>query len=315
MMSDLIKAIEINDIERVKKIVSNGIDYNEQNSPLGLAAEIGNCEVVRILVESGCKVEWGGAMQETPLYLATYEGHAEVSKFLISKHAKINAKGEDGSTALMNASSLGYFDIVVMLVEAGAKVNILSNDGDFALLGAASNKNEKICKYLLPLTSSKLIKKVDLSFIDNDRSKSKPSKEYEKLVDFILDINTDELSKNRDLKKEIKQVNLFASKVLDKQSVGMNGQTVVKYAVGKPEVLSCLLSNGFTNAIDLQDDEGDTPLINACFKAYLETVKILIDAGADVQLKNKKHENALFAVIKGNKSNQIRSFNCFMITE
>lgn len=50
--------------------------------------------------------------------------------------------------------------------------------------------------------------------------------------------------------------------------------------------------------INAQDDEGFTPLMNACQNRHVEVVKILLEAGADISLKSKYGDTAL-SLVKG----------------
>ena len=53
--------------------------------------------------------------------------------------------------------------------------------------------------------------------------------------------------------------------------------------------------------LNAQNNNGDTPLMEACFYKREELIKILIQNGADVLIKNKRGEDAFnFAMKQGN---------------
>jgi ankyrin repeat protein len=305
MTSNIIQAIESNDLAQIIEIVNGGVRFTRHNSPLGIAAELGNVEIVKFLVRSGCKVEWAGALEPSPLYLAASKGHLEVVKLLIDNNAKLDAKDEDGFTPLMSASALGYFEVVKLLVESGAKTNVTNESGDFALLCAASNGHNNIFEYLLPLTSQKLIKILNTCHDFSTVPKSKPSKDYQKLLDAIVNTKLARFDDPQNLGLYINTVNLLIPNVKEFLTSNYTEGTALHQAIGIPEVLTSLLNHGHEKELNILDIDGNIPLICACFDDDLKTVEILLNAGADVNLKNKKHENALFAVVKGHKSNQI----------
>jgi uncharacterized protein len=65
-------------------------------------------------------------------------------------------------------------------------------------------------------------------------------------------------------------------------------------AYGHVQVVSRLLERGAS--INAQDDEGFTPLMNACQNRHVEVVRILIQKKADKSLKNRYFETALSLV-------------------
>jgi ankyrin repeat protein len=305
MTSNIIQAIESNDLAKIIEIVNGGVRFTRQNSPLGIAAELGNVKIVRFLVESGCKVEWGGALEASPLCLAASEGHLEIVKFLIDNNGKIDAKDENGFTPLMSASAKGSFDVVKLLVESGAKTNVINESGDFALLCAASNGHNNIFEYLLPLTAQKLIKILNTSQDFSTVSKSKPSKEYQELLDAIVNTKLARFNDPQNLGLYINTVNSLIPNVKGFLTSNYIKGTALHEAIEIPEIVTSLLNHGYDKELNVLDVNGNTPLMCACFANDLKTVEILLNAGADVNLKNKKYENTLFAVVKGHKSNQM----------
>jgi uncharacterized protein len=308
MTLTILSAIESNDIEQVKDIISNGIKFTKQNSPLGLAASLGNIEIVRVLVETGCKVEWGGELEPSPLCLAAYEGKTEVVKFLIEKQAKLDSKDEDGFTPLMIAAAMGHLEIVKLLVEVGAKINVESEQGDFALLSAATNGHHEIHEYLLPLTSPKLIRRLNSSLVDfgKQRLKAKPSKELIKLIDDIASVKIKMYHRQQSIESEMLQVHKSISKIVDCQAVDLNGRNALHHAIESPEIITALLKHGFRDAVNIQDVDGNTALILACEnKNAIESIELLLSNGAETELKNHKGYTALMNTVISSKSNEI----------
>jgi ankyrin repeat protein len=306
-MLTISRAVESNDLEQVKSIIRSGIKFTKGDSPLGLAAELGNVEIVEALVDAGCNVEWGGFVEPSPLCLAAFEGNTDVVQFLIEKQAKLNSKDADGFTPLMSAAANGHLEIVKLLIEAGAKINIQSEYGDFALLSASNNGHREIYEYLLQLTSAKLSKQVDDSLIyaEDGKPKPKPPKELTRLIDDIVSVVVKMYDRGSSIEKEMLRVHKSISKIVDYQAVDLNGSTALHHSVQNLEITKALLDSGFGSAINIQNHEGNTALISACTSNRLEVIKLLIDCGADTELKNLEGFTALITTVQCTKSNEI----------
>jgi len=73
--------------------------------------------------------------------------------------------------------------------------------------------------------------------------------------------------------------------------VGADGATPVHLAVKHPEVLSILLENGGKRAAAKPDAAGRTPLMAAVDAANAQSIKLLLDAGADVNARDREFGN------------------------
>ena len=86
---DLIEAVKINNLERVRLLVEQGADKHKVDSdgctPFWLASYRGHLEVAQYLVEQGASLEkattWGG----TPLIAAALDDHLEVTRYLLEQ--------------------------------------------------------------------------------------------------------------------------------------------------------------------------------------------------------------------------------------
>ncbi|KAG2379050.1 hypothetical protein C9374_007688 [Naegleria lovaniensis] len=102
-------ACEYDEIEKVQKLLHDGVDPNSsdersgyylfEKTPLIKAAQWGNLAIVKLLVD-----EFGATINHqsligTALHWATYNGHFEVMKFLLSKGADKTLTNKDGQTA------------------------------------------------------------------------------------------------------------------------------------------------------------------------------------------------------------------------
>ena len=150
------------------------------DTPLMIAAKTGIVAAVKVLLDHGADVnaseDWG---KTTPLMWAVAENHIEVTKLLIGKGADIEARsvfvppgtgrGFEGTlprqrrpeevgpvafssgemTALLLASRDGRLGALKVLVEAGAKINAIAADGKNGLGLALFNGNYAVADYLI----------------------------------------------------------------------------------------------------------------------------------------------------------------------
>ena len=91
------------------------------NEQLFKAVELNEIKEVKRLIEEGANVNAVDEDGMTALYWASRWGYSEIVKMLIEKGADVNVVDEYfRETALHKASHYGYSKIVKMLIEVGA---------------------------------------------------------------------------------------------------------------------------------------------------------------------------------------------------
>lgn len=107
----------------------------EQDSPnesMMQAIKKGDCESVKLLLEKGADVTYGGHQCST-LAVATSYGHQEIVELLLNKGAVVNYPNFGYSFALFLALFGGYRRIVQLLLKNGA----IGNDDKWSPYEAA----------------------------------------------------------------------------------------------------------------------------------------------------------------------------------
>ncbi len=102
------------------------------------AAEFGQSEVVKMLVERGINVDSRSSRDVTPLMYASQNGDVEIVKYLIGKGANVNARPDNKVTPLIGAARTGHYEVVRLLLEAGARVDARDELGLTALMHAVA---------------------------------------------------------------------------------------------------------------------------------------------------------------------------------
>jgi ankyrin repeat protein len=123
------------DRELVAELLKRGAKPNAMNkygsSPLSEAVKLANVELVKMLLDAGADAESPNADGETALMLAARAGALDVAKLLVAHGANVNAiEAWRGQTALMWAVDGSYPEIAELLIAKGADVHAraMAND-------------------------------------------------------------------------------------------------------------------------------------------------------------------------------------------
>ena len=108
-------------------LINNGADVNiiddEQNTPLHIAFQRDNIEIIMALLDRGADVNIIDDEQNTPLHLACKKGNIELVNKIINKGVDINASNGNQYTPLHLACKNGNVELVNKLIDKGADVN------------------------------------------------------------------------------------------------------------------------------------------------------------------------------------------------
>ena len=135
-------------LERAKKssgmnqarLLVNRVD-NSNYASLHYAAENGHDDVVNLLARWGAEMDKPLSIKRkrlTPLMLAARAGHFKAAVALINNDCHIEMKDVLGRTALMHAALNGHYPVVALLLNKGANPNALDAAGNTGLHYAAA---------------------------------------------------------------------------------------------------------------------------------------------------------------------------------
>ena len=118
--SPLLYAIEQDKKAMIVFLIKSGADINvarssDGNTPLILAAQLGNFQVVNILISKGARLNAADSNKSTALIIAAKENHENIVKQLLSVGADLNATDNGGLTALKHAEKLGHRNVVQVI--------------------------------------------------------------------------------------------------------------------------------------------------------------------------------------------------------
>lgn len=102
----------------------------DYDTPLGLAADNGYIECVKVLLERGAKAHHVQGAKTTVLWQATRKtGNREIVKLLLGHGAPVDVMNDFHATPLMSACKAGDSEIVALLLERGASVEYRDDRG------------------------------------------------------------------------------------------------------------------------------------------------------------------------------------------
>jgi ankyrin repeat protein len=119
----LLTAAEGGDKDSVRALLDEGSDVEETdsygNTALIFAAANGHVGIIRILLAAGADVNASRKDGMTPLILGTFSAHADVVRTLLAAGASLDATDSLGMTALQWAKSKGITEIEHILSDVG----------------------------------------------------------------------------------------------------------------------------------------------------------------------------------------------------
>ena len=106
-------------VKYTNKFIAAGIDIDKQvagYTPLYVAAECGNAEIVQSLIKHGANIDPEDEYGSTPFIAATRTGRIGIVKLFIKHNANVNHKNRMGENGLLTAASKAHWDIVDLLI-------------------------------------------------------------------------------------------------------------------------------------------------------------------------------------------------------
>ncbi|MFA5293580.1 MAG: ankyrin repeat domain-containing protein [Phycisphaerae bacterium] len=310
----LVLALENGHLKVTELLINKGAEVNLEvtRNPLDYARKNGYIEIAKLIEEKGGAsrneimkifdaIKYGtieqlqqilnehpnfvNSMEDsrtTPIIAAVRKGKVEKVKLLIEKGAQLNLADKDGMAPIHHAAEKGEKEIIEILVKNGADINLESDEDECTALGFAISKRHKEAVEVL------LNNGANINYQNN----------YPAYTPLHFAVKSD----NNDI------VQFLISKGADTNRTNSLGETPLHYA--KSEAMKqILILNGGINLSDLTKAIKDkncekiseflkrspclansglyeTSLEKAIKTDDIEIVKMFLDAGADVNIKN-----------------------------
>ncbi|MFC1478069.1 ankyrin repeat domain-containing protein [Candidatus Margulisiibacteriota bacterium] len=308
---ELLNAAEEGDAEDVKQALAKGADINTKNkwgdTALMRAAGSGNTEAVKVLIEAEANVHTKRKSGLSALIWAAWNGNTEAVKLLIEAEADLNAENEAGRTALMCAGERGHTEIVKILFEAGAnvnKANVAAYKNRFK--ETINIKEVKGDKTEAELYNYLVSQKSD---IDSNSDGMITQREFVKsrlnITEYVEEADRDLLyAVEKGRAEEVKQA---LAKGADVNAMTRLGKTALILAakMQNTEIVKILIEAG----ADLNTKGvlfSYTALGLAIWERYYEIAKLLIEAGASLNIKDEDGITELMRVVRDNRTDIVK---------
>jgi ankyrin repeat protein len=253
-------AVYKGDKEMVGMLVRAGANpkaANRQGStPLWLASVNGDAAIIAALLEAGADANEQLPLGRTPLMIASRTGNVEAIKTLLDNGANVNAKEtQRGTTALMWAADEGHAAAAKLLIDRGADIKATSNPaprGRGPALGKANDPRKAVAAQGAALAAGNPVSQI--------------------LRDGDLGNNPGRGGRNGN-----------ANAANGGGRAGRGGGAAGDNANADDFTDDAAAAVGFVRGRQAPNDGGGlTPLIYAARANDLDTVKVLLAAGADI---------------------------------
>ena len=292
----------------LKKLIDNSIPMDVPNkygvTPLTYAVSQGHINIYNYLLNKGAKVTRIDTAGNNLLHKAAMSGSVEIAKLLLSNGLNINSKNNSGATPLMIAVSNNKNIFIDFALTNGAKLS-LDNKGNTLLHKASSNSNiEAIKKFMFDININTKNNEGNTPFLLSSKIE---------VMKLLIANGANMNAKNKKLEnilmiaynnhKDDMFKYLLENYKVDINSKNIKGKTILMkslnssawYGVKDARILIQAGAN-----INLKDNQGNTALHSIIEHRNYDVAKYFVTQGGDLSIKNKKGQTPL-DLIKDNK--------------
>jgi ankyrin repeat protein len=142
------------DLDKARALLEVGHPVDPQlstgHTPLHIAAQGGNTELARLLLDQGQAEADARTVQGiTPLYLALQNRQLDVAQLLVDRGASVDAQTVTGNSALHMAAQKGFLEEALLLLQSGCNVDARTVTGHTPLHLAATYGQHDMAEVLL----------------------------------------------------------------------------------------------------------------------------------------------------------------------
>ncbi|MBY0402265.1 MAG: ankyrin repeat domain-containing protein, partial [Cyanobacteria bacterium] len=150
----LLTAVQRNSLELTMMLLEKGANPNISTaygqSCLSAAVNNQHQEMVELLLKNGADINLRPTAGHTPLFSAVWKKHLAMAEYLIAKGATVDGiSGREDYTPLWAASNMGHIPLMKLLLEKGANPNYAQSQGVTPLMAAAESGSTKAVSLLL----------------------------------------------------------------------------------------------------------------------------------------------------------------------
>ncbi|WP_428055943.1 ankyrin repeat domain-containing protein [Candidatus Avelusimicrobium alvi] len=310
--TSLVRAIKISDTDRVRTLMYANVNVNEKNyagiTPLTIAAEKGNMEIIKMLVEDGkAVVNDPSSYGVTPLIAAAAAGNDKVVEYLIAQGADVTAKDDLGKTALIYAIGFDNPKLISSLIKLDNKaVNLPDNSGNTPLIYATQKGLVNNIKLLLANGAKVDYRNPATGLCALSAAAAEDQSAAIRLLVRTgkADVNLPDLSGRTPIFYAVEQDKADALRTLislgaDVNAQDNNGVTPLMRASAKnrQDCVNILLKQKNINT-NLKDFQGRTAITYSVYAEEVAPAQALLKAGADINTRDSASNTPLMGAVK-----------------
>lgn len=297
-LSDVVMYCSKEDIINLSKIEGINLDFSCTNAKgqtrLHLACKNSDKEMVEFLIEKGVDITIKDSFGIIPIVWAISSSGLSSPKIvqILLDQNKLDINGlykdfvnvlfqHKDQTLLDHAIQRGNIDIVKLLIEKGADISLKNEFGEVAIVAAATSKSENAKDIVEYLTTK--IEKFNINDLYNGRTLLHYACERGDQTMIKLLIN--ELKADLAINDKVGNTALmYAINTFNTRDVKVGN--LLKYLFTLPSIRS---------SIDAKNNNGKTAIH---FVTDLDKLKLLIQEGADIKLKDKEGNNVIDSILE-----------------
>jgi ankyrin repeat protein len=255
------------------------------------AAQRKDMAALRTMVTKRVNVNAPQADGTTALLWAAHWNDVEAVKLLLRAGANAAATNRFGASPLSEAAMSGHADLVKVLLEAGADAKALSTpDGETVLMSAARSGNVESVRMLLD-------RGADVNARERYKGQTAlmwaAAERHPPVVKLLLERGAD--WKIRGFDRETKPPKLSAASAIS--PIPRGGFTALMFAAREGDLESARIMLDAGVDINHGDVDNVTPLVAAIMNKQYTLSTFLIERGADVNIVDAGGRTALYAMI------------------
>jgi len=310
----LMTAARTGNADVISTLLNNGADIHareitKKQTALMWTVSESHLEAARTLIDHGAEVQARSASDFTPLLFAARQGNLDMVHLLLASGSDVNETAADGSTPLLITTVLGHFELAEFFLKAGANPNA-DGAGYTALHWIAGTWESHMTPQFehtpraerwfgLPSTRRITFAQTLLNYGANPNSRllKQPPRYGSSIIarNYFIGGTPFYLAASAG---NVDMMELLLSRGADPLLMAENKTTALTMAAGltflksesiQPEnnhleaVRLCVEVGIDINAVN---DTGDTALHGAAFAGFDTIAEFLVNAGADMHLKN-----------------------------
>ncbi len=295
-------------MEAARQLLESGVDSCQEDSsnklPVYEAVVNDDREMVDLLLRHGADVNQADGTGQRALAGASFRGHLEMVEFLVESSADMDVAASLGGTALFWACCGGRLEIVRHLVKAGCDIDKTTDDGQSplgrAVSGIYSPEALNITRYLIehganvnhadkagrtPLMNCAIGGHLEISqcLLEAGADSNLRSKHNETAVNFVCQAQDE----NPELLKLLLESGSDMDAIDELYHIGALSQAALK---NHHRLVAELLQNG--TSVNGLPEETQSPLCNAAHRGAVDSVRVLIEHGADLEFAGKNSDGS-----------------------